>query len=167
MKLIPRFSNPQVKSLKINVISQQKVQNGVKSVNNVGICQYISCKMLLLYMLIIFSVIWIFYIYRVLTFVRIFICGSLINFTIFWQLQKDWNQRPAKLSTSKVIFNTLWSKVFDKKKKRNYKIHLSPSLVISVRLPIVSGISGMSLCWRSSDVICTQFPISAHRKGQH
>lgn len=45
-----------------------------------------------------------------------------------------------------VIFNTLWSKVFDKKKKHNYKIHLSPSLVISVRLPIVSGISGMSLC---------------------
>ena len=44
MKIIARFSNPQVKSLKINVISQQKAQNGVKSVKNVGICQYISCK---------------------------------------------------------------------------------------------------------------------------
>ena len=42
--------------------------------------------------------------------------------------------------------------------------HLSPNLVISVRLPIVSGISGISLCWRSSDVIWTQFPISAHSK---
>lgn len=42
--------------------------------------------------------------------------------------------------------------------------YLSPNLVISVRLPIVSGISGISLCWRSSDVIWTQFPISAHSK---
>ena len=32
---------------------------------------------------------------------------------------------------------------------------------------MVSGISGISLCWRSSDVICTQFPISVHMRGYH
>lgn len=48
--------------------------------------------------------------------------------------------------------------------QRSCQTYLSPNLVISVKLPIVSGISGISLCWRSSDVIWTQFPISAHSK---
>lgn len=42
--------------------------------------------------------------------------------------------------------------------------HLRPSLVISLRLPIESGISGMSLCWRSSEVIWTHFPISMDKE---
>ena len=103
---------------------------------------------MLLYMLIIFSVIWIFYIYRVLTFVRIFICGSLINFTIFWQLQKDWNQRPAKLNTSKVIFNTLWSKVFDKKKK---------NVIIGFTwVPVSSFLLGYLLCLVFQECRCVE-----------
>ena len=103
---------------------------------------------MLLYMLIIFSVIWIFYICRVLTFVRIFICGSLINFTIFWQLQKDWNQRPAKLSTSKVIFNTLWSKVFDKKKKN--------VIIRFTWVPVSSFLLGYLLCLVFQECRCVE-----------
>ena len=101
---------------------------------------------MLLYMLIIFSVIWIFYIYRVLTFVRIFICRSLINFTIFWQLQKDWNQRPTKLSTSKVIFNTLWSKLFNKKKKN----------VRFTWVPVSSFLLGYLLCLVFQECRCVE-----------
>ena len=38
--------------------------------------------------------------------------------------------------------------------------YLRPSLVRCERFPIDSGISSNSLCCRSSELICTQFPIS-------
>lgn len=69
-----------------------------------------------------------------------------------WQLPSIWILLIDMLSSNKLLDGA------------SDVTHLSPSLVISVRLPIVSGISGISLCWRSSDVIWTQFPISANTK---
>lgn len=57
-----------------------------------------------------------------------------------------------------------WSKQLTEKTVYIKPTHLRPSLVISLRLPIESGISGMSLCWRSSEVIWTHFPISMDKE---
>lgn len=43
-------------------------------------------------------------------------------------------------------------------------IYLKPSLVRDFKFPIDSGISNNSLCWRSKELICTQFPISEKNK---
>ena len=67
------------KSLQIDFISQKKIQNRTYKYNQLTICVfvYISCICCCYYMLIIFSVIWIFH--RGLNFVRISICWSLIS----------------------------------------------------------------------------------------
>ena len=55
--MIAKFSTPYVKSLQINIlISQQKTEwiKPVKSLNNLGICQYIILYTFLFFMLIIF-----------------------------------------------------------------------------------------------------------------
>ena len=44
--------------------------------------------------------------------------------------------------------------------------HLNPSLIRDFKLPIDSGMSNNSLCCKSSEFNCTQFPISEKKMGR-